>query len=230
MRKGLILLFLAANGMVIALSSPAFPASVAMPTLLSDTDLVPAHSAIPSPEEFINQVFHTVVDSSFSKYYLYAEATPCGFVKYDYDEWIKYHLVKDVPIYTLNELAGKCYHDRKLRYWRQDNLVKASCISTQKMDSILNPYGDLVRPSSPAKAQEKAVMQKEKAIAKMPAEEKVVFHFSRPEFTDDGQYAIVDLGFTCGPLCGRSVTYLFRREGTGDSNWKMIGKRLNWVS
>jgi hypothetical protein len=188
MRKGLILFFFATGATMISNGAPE-----------SDT----ARPAAVFPrEEFLNQVFRTVVDSSLSNYYLYAEAMPCSFVKYDYEEWAKYALQEDVPIYLLNELAEKCYHDRAPSSWRQDSLSKAVCLGAWASDSI----------------------------GRLPAQEKPVFYFSRPEFTDDGQYAIIDLGFQCGAHCGRSATYLFRRTGAGQPVWKMIGRRLNWVS
>ena len=67
---------------------------------------------IPSPEEFINTVFHTVVDTSFSHYYLVTGADTCRFVKYDYDEWTKYYLQEPVSFNILNELAEKAYLSR----------------------------------------------------------------------------------------------------------------------
>src|SRR5579872_4714972 len=121
MRKGLIFLLLAAGSAACAQSPP---------------------SGIPPDEAFINQVFHTVVDSAFDRYYLDENARPCSFVKYDYDEWLKYDLQENVPIYTLNELARNSYFDRKTCTWQQDRLEKASCIDQQKIDSILNPAGD----------------------------------------------------------------------------------------
>ena len=60
---------------------------------------LPAAAApLPSPEEFVNAICHTVVDSSVSRYYLLAGADTCRFVRYDYDEWSKYHLLEPVPI------------------------------------------------------------------------------------------------------------------------------------
>jgi hypothetical protein len=187
MRKGFVLLLLTISG-AITVSN----------TLCAQS----TPSTIYSREDFLNQVFRTVVDSSLSGYYLFAEAMPCSFVKYNYEEWAKYSLQEDVPVYRLNELAEKSYHDRDLASWRQDSLLKAICVGARASDSIL----------------------------RLPTGQQVVFYFSRPEFTDDGQYAIIDLAFHCGAHCGRSATYLFRRSGAGQSAWKMIGRRLNWVS
>ena len=55
-----------------------------------------------SNEDFVNAVAGLVVDSSFSQYYLFSAANPCSFKKFDYDEWYKYGLQEDVPVYILN--------------------------------------------------------------------------------------------------------------------------------
>src|SRR4030081_2854689 len=89
----------------------------------------------PSPEEFINAVFHTVVDTSFVHYYLIIGADTCRFVKYDYDEWTKYYLQESVPMPILNQLAEKAYLSRYPYCWKQERLQKAVCITHQKADS-----------------------------------------------------------------------------------------------
>src|SRR5882762_1273636 len=77
-----------------------------------EVHLSSAPAAFPSPEDFINAVFHTVVDTSFTHYYLIKGADTCRFVKYDYDEWTKYYLQESVPMPVLNELAEKAYLSR----------------------------------------------------------------------------------------------------------------------
>ena len=193
MRKGFILLFLASASRLCAQPPISVPAQ--SPPL-----------PIPSDEAFINQVFHTVVDSSFSHYYLDEQAHSCSFVKYDYDEWLKYDLQEDVPIYTLNELAKNAYFDRKTCTWQQDQLVNAICIGQKKIDSLLSPL--VAHPRS----------------GSIPSN--LVFYFSRPVFTDDGQYAILDMAYRCdNRLCGEGSTCLFRHTSSG---WKLIGRRVRW--
>lgn len=214
MRKGLIFLFLAAGRLLFAGSGVC----VQSPP-----------STIPSDEAFINQVFHTVVDSSFDRYYLDENARPCSFVKYDYDEWIKYDLQETVPIYTLNELAKNSYFDRKSCTWQQDQLLHASCIGRQKIDSILNPAGDPRSDTSRlSRKQKKLIARKWAAWGRLPVSDRTVFYFSRPVFTDDGQYAILDMDYRCdNRQCGEGSVCLFRRAGAG---WKLIGKRVRWSS
>src|ERR1700761_5983054 len=94
---------------------------------------------LPTPEAFLNEVYHTVVDSSFDHYYLITGVDPCRFAKYDYDEWEKYNLRETVPFITLNELSEKAYLSRYPYYWKQDRLEKAICITPKKADSLLFP-------------------------------------------------------------------------------------------
>jgi len=65
--------------------------------LLFVFNCAPGHAQQPlSGEDFVNAVAGLVVDSSFSRYYLFSGATPCSFKKFDYDEWYKYGLKEGV--------------------------------------------------------------------------------------------------------------------------------------
>src|SRR5579871_5397897 len=151
----------------------------------------PAGAALPTPEEFVNAVCSTVVDSSFSHYYLVTGTDSCRFLKYDYDEWIKYHLKEPLSFTIMNELSEKVYLSRYPYFWKQAHLQKALCITRKQADSLLDK--------------------------KNP-----VFSFSLPQFTDDGQYAVIDLNFICGQLCGRGITAIFRLTSKGE--WKLVGQ------
>jgi hypothetical protein len=162
-----------------------------------------AQDTLPSPEEFVNAVCHTVVDSSVSNYYLLAGADTCRFVRYDYDEWSKYHLLEPVPVSILNELAEKVYLSRYPYFWKQASMPTATLITHRQADSLLYlnpPNGDR-------------------------AGRHLVFSFSLPQFTDDGQYAVIDLNMVCGGHCGLGSTYVFHLTSKG---WKMIGAYRNW--
>jgi hypothetical protein len=163
----------------------------------------------PAPEDFVNEVCHTIVDSAFDHYYLIVGADTCRFVKYDYEEWEKYYLKEQVPFVTLNELSEKAWLSRFPYFWKQQRLEKAVCISVRKADSLLFPerYG--------------------LADRKRPLTERLVFSFSLPQFTDDGRYAVIDLNSVCGANCGLSMTCIFRR---GEAGWKLIGRHVNYSS
>lgn len=162
-----------------------------------------AQSQLPSPEQFVNAVFPTVVDSSLDHYFLVEGADTCRFVTYDYDEWAAHHLLEPVPIGVLNDLARKVYLSRVRYRWKQDSLEKAVCITHRQADSILYqnpPGGD-------------------------GTSRHLVFSFSLPQFTDDGKFAVIDLNMVCGGRCGLGATYIFKSTGAG---WKMIGVYRNW--
>jgi hypothetical protein len=183
----------------------------------------------PSAEAFVNQVFRTVVDSSFATYRLSINAYPCSFVKFEYDEWVKYALREEVPIYVLNELASKAFVDKAPCSWRPDSLAHAICIEEEKADSILDPYWQRSVSSNPTGLKPgKLNAAAQKAWLRLPAELRTVFYFSRPVFTADGVYAILDMDYHCdNRLCGMGSTCLFRRTVSG---WRLAGRKLNWGS
>jgi hypothetical protein len=159
--------------------------------------------SIPSPEEFVNAIFRNVVDPSFSRYFLVAGTDSCQFTKYDYDEWSKYALKEPVPFTTLNELSEKVYLSRYPYFWKQHLLEEAACITRRQADSLIAlPHPKIPNPNT-------------------------VFSFSLPQFTDDGQYAVIDLNIICGRSCGTGLTCLFHRTAKG---WKLIGQHSNWSS
>jgi len=162
-----------------------------------------AQTTFPSPEKFVNAILSTVVDSALRHYYLIKGTDTCRFVRYDYDEWADHHLIEPVPISVMNELAEKVYLSRYPYFWKKDSLQKAICITRLQADSILylNP------PDGGG------------------AGARMVFSFSLPQFTDDGQYAVIDLNMVCGGRCGLGATYIFHLYPSG---WKIVGEYTNW--
>jgi hypothetical protein len=151
--------------------------------------------APPSNEEFLNEVFGQMEDSSVTRYYLITGTDTCRFEKFDYDEWIKYHLQETVPITVLNELAYKVYVEKEPYYWRQDKLPNAVCITAKTADSLLA----------------------------LPAGSRV-YSLSRPYFTDDGQYAVMDMNVQYRPVIVYGFTLLYHRTPKG---WRQIGMKQN---
>jgi hypothetical protein len=163
-----------------------------------------------SREDFVNAVSKLVVDSNFSHYYLATNAAPCSFKKFDYDEWYKYALNEDVPVYILNELAKRSFLNNAPLNWNQDKLLNAFCIDEGKAKLIL------IQP----------VKKHVKNDDKKYGANSVVYYFSRPAFTDDYQYAIIDMGFRCDDhQCGMGATFLFRQI---NGIWKLAGRKLAW--
>jgi hypothetical protein len=189
-------------------------------------DTLPASRfPIPSPEAFVNAVFYTVVDSSWSHYYLIEGTDSCRFTKYDYDEWSKYTLKEPVPLTTLNELSEKVYHAGAPYFWKQDLLQKAICITRKQGDSII--YPGFYKRSPNGHPTKKQLRKTGARPDNRPVQDAYVFSFSLPQFTGDGQYAVIDLNFICGVACGEGFTCLFHRTTSG---WKLIGKYTNWSS
>jgi hypothetical protein len=193
-------------------------------TTLRDT--IPVRPiTIPSPEEFVNAVFHTIVGASWSHYYLVAGTDSCRFTKYNYEEWVKYTLKEPVPLPVLNELSEKVYHAGTPYFWKQNELQGAICITRKQGDSIIYPASNRRTPyGRPTKKQ-----PRKKGIEpdNRPEQDTFVYSFSLPQFTDDGQYAVIDLNFVCGIVCGEGFTCLFHRSPSG---WKLIGQYTNWSS
>ena len=157
----------------------------------------PSGADLPSPEEFVNAIAPTMVDSGLNHYYLVAGTDSCRFEKYNYDEWQQYHLAEPVPFQVLNDLAEKVYLSRYPYFWKQTKLKKAICVTRHAADSILEAQKDFI------------------------------YSFSLPQFTDDGRFAVIDLNLVCGARCGKGVTCIFRRTERGDwklvgenTNWE----------
>jgi hypothetical protein len=179
-----------------------------------------------SKEDFVNAVFREVVDSSFSKYYLSVNARPCSFKKFDYDEWYKYALREDVPIYILNELAKNSFLDNRTGLWRQEKLIKANCIDEEKIEAILTAAAKQEDNHSMTKAKEKPIKRDTKN--RQPAENNIVFYFSKPAFTSDYEYGVIDISFRCDDhFCGMGATFLFKQA---NGKWKIVGRKLIWGS
>jgi hypothetical protein len=183
----------------------------------------------PSKEAFLNAVAHYFVDSGFTHYYLSAEARPCSFVKYEYDDWVKYGMMEDVNIQVLNELAKKCYFDRNPRPWREDSLANGCCVDARQVDSVLDPLMGWRADSTRSVHYRKRITRKKhRQWLNRKPEGRAVFYFSLPEFTDDGQYAVMDLEFRCdNRQCGLGATWVFRLSPQG---WIPVCKKTRWSS
>ena len=153
----------------------------------------------PSNEEFLNEVFPKISGNTDFAYYLIAGSDTCRFEKFDYDEWVKYHLQESVPLSTLNELAYKVHLNHEPYYWQQDKLQKATLVTARQADSLF------MTPSHTGMH--------------------TIFSLSQPQFTDDGQYAVIDINWKNGLIYGGGHTFLFRHTTEG---WHSIGSKVNW--
>jgi len=182
-----------------------------------------------SGEAFINEIFNKVADSTLSRYYLLSTSVPCSFKRFDFDEWMKYGLKEKVPFEILNELAKNAFLDKTTSQWDQSKLLKAICIPGDQAKAILSccpAPGDGHPPAwQPGK---KALLSQKKAWEEKPREERMVFCFSKPAFTADSRYAVIDVAFRCDDkACGMGSTYIFRREG---QEWIIAGEMIAWAN
>ena len=163
-----------------------------------------------SNEAFINAVRKQVVDSSLAQFYLSANAPACSFKKYDYDEWYKYGLKEDIPIYILNELAKNAFTDTAAHKWQPEKIDGAVCVDNAQAKDLLSPPG------------KEHVKNRYSGLRA----NNVVYYFSHPAFTVDYQYAIIDMGFRRdNQQCGMGATFLFKQV---NGQWKMVGRKQVW--
>jgi hypothetical protein len=224
MRKGIFFLYL----VVLATTTGRVSGQIIDPAIWPHPgDTYSPVFPIPAKEAFLNEILPLVVDSSFTCYYMGADAGRCEFVKYNIDEWEKYGLEEQISIVTLNELSEKCYRDSIPSTWQQDSLLKADCIDGQTAWLIMHPTARLTSETPGRGPARKAYRQLRREWAKQPRQEHMVYWFSKPEFTDDGQYAVMTAYNDCGNGCASSFIYLFRHGAAG---WKRIGSMLDWQS
>lgn len=162
-----------------------------------------------SDEAFLNSILNLVMDNHNGYFYLCTTAAPCSFKHFDYDEWYTYALQEDVPVYILNELSHNAALDQIPYVWNEKCLSKAVCIDEDQAKSILSSSfkqaGKTNRRDKPAS---------------------LVYYCSRPVFTADGQYAIMDISMRCDDRqCGSGATVLFRQTG---GTWHIAGRKIVW--
>lgn len=69
-------------------------------------------------------------------------------------------------------------------------------------------------------------INKSKHLKKKNAFQAFVFFFSKPAFTQDQQYAVIDMGFRCdNQQCGMGATFVFKQE---NNRWILAGKKQIW--
>lgn len=182
-------------------------------------------------EAFVNEVFRNFVASSFSYYYLDSSADNINFYRIHYREQIKKSILRIVPEEYLNDIFMKMEMDTNLLYWDY-NLLKNARKALNE-DDILQLF-TTVRYSknyrSKRKREKIAVKQIEyqrKVHNAKPIQERQIYHFSRPIFSKDDQYAIINFSVVCGSTCGGGCLYVFKKIS---GKWLFVEKFLCFVS
>lgn len=162
-------------------------------------------------EKFADTIAGLVIGRE-KPFFLIDQAPPCSFQRYNYDDWFRFGLILPVPIDMLNALSRKAYLDQGPRTWQPGVLHRATCITEQAAAVLLK----------------KATCQVPGKHISRAGRRGIVYFISRPEFTDDGQYAVIDIGFRCdGRQGGTGATYLFRKY---KGSWQLAGKKTAWVN
>ncbi len=177
-----------------------------------------SYSQIITKENFVNEMYHTIVDSSFRYYYLHANA-PAIYWHYEKNELMaklavydsaknpaKSELLESLALYDstikqisgsiLEELYDKANADTITEHWDYTQLNKARKISLDIKNKM--------------KLRDKHLLLEE---------EKNIFFFSKPIFNKSKEYAIISMERYCGNICAYRCIYLLRKI-TG--KWKDV--------
>jgi hypothetical protein len=187
--------------------------------------LTSSHAQTLDKESFVNQIYKTLVDTSFPYYQLSNDAFKL--TKNDID--LSTHLFPDL---NLNEIIKNYSVDTLQQFWDTKRLTKAKEVDK---DSIGILTGTTLRIYSlnswskrrKRKEEQKQIRQQNEQREKMPLYDKRVYFFSRPVFDNKKEYAIISMSYGCGLTCGHGCTYIFRRI---NEQWTLVFTPSCWSS
>lgn len=148
-------------------------------------------------EQFINSVYLTFVDSSFTQYYL---TDNCSKLILSSAK-IKVDFAHFCPDSIFQQIYLKSEVDTLTETWQCNNLTKSKCISSDLVYTFV---------------QDKTLLQ-----------EKKVYTFSKPIFSDNCEYAVIEMSYFCGPKCAYGCTVLFKKV---NGRWTKLTETNCWVS
>ncbi len=180
-------------------------------------------------EQFLKSISNVIVDSTFSKYYLFADCYQLLFSNHK-----KNLIVKDfsehISIELIDELIGKANKDTVNLTWDCNMLNKANCVITSEGIFLTNYFvgtnGKWSEKKQNRKIDRQIKKQKEKHDKK-PLQEKVIYNFSRPIFDNKNETAIIEMRSVCGNTCGFGCIYLFKKK---NGIWECITKTYCMLS
>lgn len=148
-------------------------------------------------EQFINSVYQTFVDSSFTQYYLTDDCSRL---------WLSSPKIKDdfapfCPDSIFQKIFLKSETDTLTETWQCHNLKNSKCISLDLKYSFVRN--------------------------KTLPQEKKVYTFSKPIFSDNYEYAVIEMSYFCGPKCAYGCTFLFKKI---NSRWQKVAETNCWAS
>ena len=167
-------------------------------------------------ENFVNQVYLKLVDTSYP-YYLLSEQA----YKLNRSDLI---FKNNIPDSVKSEIEQNYLLDTTKYNWNYDKLSKAKKVNQDSIGIIsgstlrifsLNSWSKRKRKKEEAKQLEFRSKQREK----MKPYDKRVYFFSNPVFDKNKRFAIIKMSYGCGFTCGYGCTYLFELI---DNKWTLI--------
>jgi hypothetical protein len=164
--------------------------------------------------DFINQVYLTIVDSSFTNYYLSDSFTIISNLE---DELLesrpdKRHIM---DYKTLQEFILKS-HQQIPGKWDCGKIKKSICVNDDTIPVITGTRAQYVLNDE--WSEEKKEFERERQLEEQrkiwrskPEQEKYVYFFSKPIFSEHHNIAIVSLARYCGMRCALSCIYTFKK-------------------
>jgi hypothetical protein len=176
-------------------------------------------------ELFINEIYKYFVDTNFTKYYLSFNCSKLHLDKGSIEQQV---LDFDgmIPKDNLQQIINNSSTDPILQKWDCHFLIKAQCVDSDTACKITRCSLVYTVQSNWSKRRKQKEIQKQiekrvDQIARIPLEDKSIYYFGRPIFDNTGDFAIIDMAYGCGNLCGHGCTFLFKRI---DSKWKLVAK------
>jgi len=91
--------------------------------------------------------------------------------------------------------------------------LNSKCVNRHLIDSITFWSPLLIKDSG-------------KSEQYIPWKQRVVYYFSRPIFSNNGDFAVISGGNSCGGGCGEGCIYLFKKI---NKKWIEIGKASCYI-
>lgn len=164
-------------------------------------------------EQFLNSVHKVIVDTSYTKYFLYSDAYKLQFEGNDKSTITK-ALSDFIPIETINEFLNLAESDTSKLTWNCDFIDLANCVKNN--NAIL--LDNFVVQTNSKWSKKKQKVETDKQVAKLKEghqnkakQEKEIYSFSRPIFDNKNEFAIIGMWVSRGNTNGHGCLYLFKR-------------------
>lgn len=172
-------------------------------------------------EDFVNEVYRDIIDSSKMAYYLIENAKNVISDKNEVNQ-LRDELSAHIPASATDEIMRKMRKNKKKEKWNFHQLVNARPYNKDS-SRILNIFNGIVfldPDTAKERIEEENSLEERKLYGGL-------FSFSVPVFNNNLEYAVMLVSYHCGMLCGFGCIYLYKRE---NNKWKLLDKMVTWVS